>query len=877
MVALLLLGFFLRVYRIGQQRVWWDEGWSVWAARFSPLDILRQTGNDVHPPLYFDLLHLWRALSGDEEGALRLLSAFLGLLAVALTYALGRRTARGNLSPDWATAAGLLAALLLAVSRFAVAWSQEIRMYALAMVLALLAVWAARRVWQRGRRGDAALYVAATAAGLYTLYLFAPVWLAINAAWLWEWRAVADRRRELWRWAALQLLVVALFLPWVLYAAGGFLNTASATPIRPLDFLHIYWTVLTVGIPVDVAQFNRLTLPALGVFLLAVGALVARPRTARSSASADRRPPKEVTSDDSCRPTRRRATSTESTAPSSGSLNTDLLNTDLLNTDSLAPSFRGQRSAVRGHLRDLTLLLSILLLPALIVYFISLPRQNFYNPPFNPRYLVIFTPFYSILLAWGLAALGESVNSRSVFSRSVVSKLERRASNSALVARRSTLVTSGGGRRSQTSGRSAVGGLLALVLSAFMLAVALVGLRPYHPGRVLIDDYPSLVSTIEAYRRSGDAVVLYSDTDWPIFAYHHPAEWRGVPGAWAVTPELAADFLTPIWEEHDAIWLVTTPYGATGDPQRHVPAWLAEKAMAVREFTYKDMALTLFTRTAERAATADQLTGSGPANRLDVPLPGSSTLVGYEQAAHDFKSGDIIHLFLYRQGGAAGHTEVGLIDAASSNVWGTTPIEWPAGADLSRQQVDILVPPEAPSGDYRFYVIDVAGASIPFGGLTVRQRQTPFLTLDDVTITNPVEAQFGDAIRLQGYDLAAPTVRPGETVGLTLYWTADGDVGRRYKVFTHLLGDVFNATTGNFLWGQVDSEPAANTRPTTTWRGAEVIIDEYAIPLAADAPPGTYRIEIGLYDAASGERLPLLGPDGAPVADHLILTVVEVE
>ena len=812
MVAALLLGFFLRVHRIGEQRVWWDEGWSVWAARFSPLEILRRTGNDVHPPLYFELLHLWRALSGDEEAALRLLSAFLGLLAVAMTYALGRRMARGNLPPGWATLAGLLAALLLTFSRFAVAWSQEIRMYALATLLAVLAVWAARRVWQRGRRRDAALYVAATAAGLYTLYLFAPVWLAVNIAWLWVWRAAADRRRALWRWAALQLLIVALFLPWALYAAGGFLNTASATPIRLLDFLHIYWTVLTVGIPVDVAQYNRLTLPALGVLLMATGALIIRALTAgRRRPVPDHRPPiadeagspRVITSDD-----------------------------------------RGRRSA-RDSRVDLTLLLAVLLLPAAIVYFVSLPKQNFYNPPFNPRYLVIFTPFYSILLAWGLAVVGEWVESRG----------ERQ-------------------KEGKGAGQRVAGGLLVLALSAFMLAVALVGLRPYHPGRVLVDDYPSLARTITAYRRPGDAVVLYSDTDWPIFAYHHPDAWHGVPGAWALTPELAADFLSPIWEDHDAIWLVTTPYSAGGDPQRHLPAWLAERATAAREFTYKDMALTLFTRTAERAAAADQLAGPTPGN-LHVPLPGGSTLVGYQQAVRDFKSGDIIHLFLYRQGGDAGRTDVGLIDAASSNVWGPTPVEWPAATGMARQQVDVIVPPEAPSGDYRFYVIDAAGATVPFGRLTVRQRQTTFLTLDDVTIGNRVESQFGDAIRLHGYDLAAPRVRPGETVGLTLYWSADGDVGRRYKVFTHLLGDTFNADTGNFLWGQADNEPASNTRPTTTWRAAEVIVDEYAIPLAAGAPPGTYRIEIGLYDAVSGERLPLLGPDGAPAADHLILTVIE--
>jgi len=784
MAALLLLGFYLRVHRIGDQRVWWDEGWSVWVARFSPLDILRQTGNDVHPPLYFELLHLWRALSGDEEGALRLLSAFVGLLTLALTYALGRRMARGTLSPGGATLAGVLAALVLNVSRFAVAWSQEIRMYALASLLAVLAVWAARLVWSRGRRRDAALYVLATTAGLYTLYLFAPVWAAANVAWLWVWRGAADRRRALLHWTGLQLLIVALFLPWVLYAAGGFLSTAAATPIRLIDFLHIYWTVLTVGIPVDVAQFNRLTVPALGVFLLAIGALVIRPRT------TGHRPP-----------------------------------------------------AAGSYHRDLTLLLSILLLPAVIVYIVSLPKQNFYNPPFNPRYLVIFTPFYSILLAWGLTTLGQWMRMRGAGARGNWSKI--------------------------------VGGLVALGAAAFMVGVALIGLRPYYPGRVLVDDYPSLISTIDAYRQPGDAVVLYSDTDWPIFAYHHPGAWRGVPNQWAVTPESAADFLAPIWEEHDAIWLVTTPYSAGGDPQRHIPAWLSDRATTMRDFTYKDMALTLYTRTGARAALADAPVSAAPYS-LAVPLPSGGELVGFSQAARDFKSGDIIHLFLYLDGSEPIATEVGLIDAAGQ-IWQPTTVALPGGAGAARQQVDLVVPPEAPSGRYQFYILDDSFRPVPFGNLTVRQRQTDFLTADDVNPSAGVGAPFADGIRLLGYDLDATDARPGGAIGLTLYWSSDGDVRQQYKVFTHLIGDVFNADNGNFIWGQADNEPAANTRPTTTWRGAEVIVDEYAIPIAPDAPPGTYRLEVGLYNPTTGERLPVLGPDGAPAADHVVLTTIEVQ
>ena len=821
LLPLLLLAFALRVHRIGEQRVWWDEGWSVWVARFSPLEILRQTGNDVHPPLYFELLHVWRALSGDSEAGLRLLSAFLGLLTVAMTYALGRRMARGTLSPPAATLAGVLAALFLTVSRFTIAWSQEIRMYALASLLAVLAVWAARRVWAHGgdggRRRDGAIYILATTGGLYTLYLFAPVWAAINVAWLWSWRAAADRRRTFLRWAALQFAVLALFLPWLWYASSGFLSTASATPIRLFDFLHIYWTVLTVGIPVDVAQFNWLTLPAAAVFLVAVVAVAA------VAAAAGRRPP----ADD--RPRTSGLPSADDDRPSPHPPFTP---------SPLPPFFPRQ---------DLTLLLAILLIPAIIVYIVSLPRQNFYNPPFNPRYLVIFTPFYSILLAWGLAAIDEWVGRRFEKGR----KGEREKGSDG---RRSTVVT--------------------LLLAAFMVGVALVGLWPYYPGRVLLDDFPSLVSTIDAHRQPGDAVVLYTDTDWPVFAYHHPAAWIGVPHQWAMTPDTAADFLAPIWEGHDAVWLVTTPYSAGSDPQRYVPAWLGERAAAVREFTYEDMALTLFARTDTRAASADQLTQSEPPNALDVPLAGGGVLTGYAQAARDFKSGDTIHLFLHRAAGDEITTQVGLIDDRDV-VFAPKTITLPTTASAARQQVDLIVPPEAPSGRYRFFIIDADGRVAPFGRANITQKDATLLTIDDVTIANRVDAPFAEGIRLLGYDLAAATARPGESISLRLYWTSDGNISRPYKVFTHLLGDVFNAGGGNFLWGQADNEPAANTRPTTTWRAGEVIVDEYAIPIAPDAPPGTYRIEIGLYDPLTGQRLSLPGPDGA--ADHVVLTEIVVE
>jgi hypothetical protein len=146
-----------------------------------------------------------------------------------------------------------------------------------------------------------------------------------------------------------------------------------------------------------------------------------------------------------------------------------------------------------------------------------------------------------------------------------------------------------------------------------------------------------------------------------------------------------------------------------------------------------------------------------------------------------------------------------------------------------------------------------------------------------VTIGHPLETHFGDGVRLMGYDLDTETVASSKTLGLTLYWQARQPVKSRYKVFTHVLGEVYNASAGSFLWGQQDNEPANGARPTSTWRTGEVIVDRYAIPLDPEMPPGDYVVEIGLYNPATLERLPVLDDRGQSIADHVILTKLEIE
>ena len=95
-VLILLLATGLRFHRLDAQSFWNDEGNSARLSERAIPAILEGTASDIHPPLYYLLLHGWRALLGDSEFALRALSAFAGVLTVATVAALAKRRGAGG-------------------------------------------------------------------------------------------------------------------------------------------------------------------------------------------------------------------------------------------------------------------------------------------------------------------------------------------------------------------------------------------------------------------------------------------------------------------------------------------------------------------------------------------------------------------------------------------------------------------------------------------------------------------------------------------------------------------------------------------------------------------------------------------------------------
>jgi hypothetical protein len=111
----------------------------------------------------------------------------------------------------------------------------------------------------------------------------------------------------------------------------------------------------------------------------------------------------------------------------------------------------------------------------------------------------------------------------------------------------------------------------------------------------------------------------------------------------------------------------------------------------------------------------------------------------------------------------------------------------------------------------------------------------------------------GGSMALRGYHLSATTVRPGETLELTLYWEAVARPRRDYTVFNHVTG------ADGIVWGQQDSPPGGGRPPTSRWRPGEAVADRHEIAIKPDAPPGTYHLYTGLYELETLERLPIVG------------------
>jgi hypothetical protein len=268
---IILLGFAVRLYKLGEQSLWYDETVSAFLAGQAPLELIGHTARDIHPPAYYLLLHYWASLTGSSEFALAFFSVIFGVLLIALTARLADYLASRSVA--------IWAALLVALSPFNLWYSQEVRMYTLGATLGVIATLCGLQAIKAGRLKKTGQgyawpywlgYLGAAALGLYTLYYFAFLLLIINLFFLIKlWRADGGLARFK-GFLGSNFLLLCLYLPW-LPTAWRQVTEPPVPPWRDPPQLEAMllesWTALNFGHSIE----PIMVWPALPLSLALIG------------------------------------------------------------------------------------------------------------------------------------------------------------------------------------------------------------------------------------------------------------------------------------------------------------------------------------------------------------------------------------------------------------------------------------------------------------------------------------------------------------------------------------------------------------------------------------------------------------------------------
>lgn len=911
-LGLLLLAFGLRGFLLDGQSLWFDEAYAIDMARRS-FDQILAYPDPGHPPGYYYLLHLWMAATGVGEFAPRFFSVLLGTLAVALVGRLGKEL--------FGRRAGLWAAALAALSPFWVAYSQEVRMYALVLVLSLASVllW-----WRLLREGTAHgwLWV-----GL-SLVSAAALWAHYSAAFVLAFQGGFLGLRCLWpghrdwgllaRGVAALAGVVLLYLPWLGMGLGQVAEYGYGFATAPsfIDQVERLWFGFALGMFAKLEQaWPYLVVTALAVVLGAGLAL----RQARGRGGGG------------------------SWAVIYGVLYLGIPLAAFLFAVQLRPFFHPKyiiaASAGLYLLLGLTLAstgkwLSFPLAGVIVIGGLFALNNYYFNPDYakdDGRGVVRFlgaevkeddlvlweTPLPLTHYYRGLAPAATLQPPASESARTFGYNIQ------GILPPNTYLVSLGEepavlNRLAQGAKRvfyvSWVGiddpwGRVQFLLEKHGRRQGFRWFRGYNvfwyrvaPGTVfsLGEIGPTLLNfggqvalAGVAFGGQGDAGTAESGgVAWVTL------RWKGLR-----LGELPLKYYVHLRDQSEVLVAQsdgllynsrgrTTPYWTEGEETFSFVRLFLRPGSPPGEY---ELEVGLYEADTLRRIGALGATGVTVVGRLRVTPPatpplvsslsmarpvarrlGALELLGFDPPkAPSLQSGDAVAVTLYWQAAspvAEGEPLVALfLRDEADRVLGRQeavplagrhpPSRWQEG-DIFWERRRFLVPAATPAGDYRL-ILESGGDEIALASLKVTERERSFAV---PPMQRAVGASFEEGIELLGFDLEPEgALRPGQSLRLTLYWKANSPVGKGYTVFTHLL-DVANGVRA-----QHDGPPEGGRSPTTSWVAGQVVADEHIIELAKDTPAGRYELEVGLYDPLSGQRLPLSGGE-----DRVVLGGAEV-
>lgn len=165
LIAILILGAFLRIIFLGRESLLFDELYIVMIDKLPLGDMLREALAASHLPLYHLAVHIW-LLAGSDEAWIRLLSAVAGMGTIVLTYLVAKEI--------FYERTGLWSAALVAVSPFLIWYSRAVTFYSFMIALTMLSFYMLTRCATRGGWKNWTGYVLSSFAMVLT-YFYAAI------------------------------------------------------------------------------------------------------------------------------------------------------------------------------------------------------------------------------------------------------------------------------------------------------------------------------------------------------------------------------------------------------------------------------------------------------------------------------------------------------------------------------------------------------------------------------------------------------------------------------------------------------------------------------------------------------------------------------
>lgn len=203
LALIILLALLLRVYALGAESMWLDEILSVNTAKRSIISIIEKesSGQAVHPPFYYIILHFWMKLFGDSDFSVRFPSVIFGVASIYVIFRVGKLIYNEKV--------GVISAFLLSISLFHIRYSQEARFYTLLTFLILLSNFYFIKLLKENNIKNAGIYIILTTAMAYT-HVFGLFYIIFQNIYYF-----LVHRKNMKFWIAIQGSVLLLFAPWI--------------------------------------------------------------------------------------------------------------------------------------------------------------------------------------------------------------------------------------------------------------------------------------------------------------------------------------------------------------------------------------------------------------------------------------------------------------------------------------------------------------------------------------------------------------------------------------------------------------------------------------------------------------------------------------